>query len=186
MKVRNTKLAGVMLIEPDVYTDSRGFFFETYHGPKYEQYGLPTMYPQDNASYSKRGTLRGLHAQLQRPQGKLVRVVQGEVFDVAVDIRLGSPTFGQWVGYLLSSENFRQCFIPPGFAHGFCVLSPEALVEYKCTDVYNPGDELGLIWNDPDIGINWPIDRPLLSQKDSAALRLCNLMERLPHYRRAA
>jgi len=186
MKVHNTALAGVMLIEPEVYVDSRGFFLETYHGPEYEKHGLPTLFLQDNQSLSRKGTLRGLHAQLARPQGKLVRVVQGEVFDVAVDIRLGSPTFGRWVGYTLSGENFRQVYIPPGFAHGFCVLSPEAFVEYKCTDVYNPGDELGLIWNDPDIGIHWPIDCPILSQKDSAAARLCNLVDRLPHSRRVA
>jgi dTDP-4-dehydrorhamnose 3,5-epimerase len=186
MKVYNTPLDGVMVIEPVVHLDSRGFFMETYHALKYEKHGLPTSFLQHNQSLSKKGTLRGLHAQLARPQGKLLRVIQGEVFDVAVDVRLGSPTFGRWVGYTLSSENFRQIYIPPGFAHGFCTISPQALIEYKCTNFYNPGDELGLIWNDPDIGITWPTDQPFLSEKDSAGRSLRALMERLPHYRRVA
>jgi dTDP-4-dehydrorhamnose 3,5-epimerase len=169
MKFLPTDLPGVTLIEPDVYRDSRGFFLETYHERKYAEGGIPGPFVQDNHSFSTRGTLRGLHAQRTNPQGKLVRAVEGEMFDVAVDIRRGSPTFGDWVGIVLSGENFRQLWVPPGFAHGFCVLSERVHVEYKCTGFYDASDELKIAWNDPFIGIDWPIVAPLLSPKDAAA-----------------
>jgi dTDP-4-dehydrorhamnose 3,5-epimerase len=159
-------LAEVILVEPDVHRDPRGFFLETYHLEKYRAGGIPGPFVQDNHSRSMQGTLRGLHAQRRRPQGKLVRAVNGEMFDVAVDIRRGSATFGRWVGVRLSGENFQQLYIPPGFAHGFCVLSAVVDVEYKCTDVYDPADEIGLAWNDPDVGIEWPVRDPTISDKD--------------------
>jgi dTDP-4-dehydrorhamnose 3,5-epimerase len=180
VKAIPTALPGVLIIEPDVHRDARGFFLETYHQRKYQEIGLPGPLVQDNHSHSVRGTLRGLHAQIERPQGKLVRAVQGEMFDVAVDIRRGSPTFGRWVGVVLSADNFRQLWIPPGFAHGFCVLSEQVDVEYKCSDFYNPGDELTVLWSDPEIGIEWPIREPILSAKDAAALPLARVMDRLP------
>ena len=186
VKTIETGIPGLIIIEPVVHGDARGFFMETWNAARYKAVGLPGQFVQSNLSRSGPGVIRGLHYQNPEPQGKLVSVLEGRVFDVAVDIRPDSPSFRQWAGVELSAENHRQLYVPEGFAHGFCVLSAEVVVEYKCTDVYNPGDELGLIWNDPDIGINWPIDQPLLSQKDSAALRLCNLMERLPHYRRVA
>jgi dTDP-4-dehydrorhamnose 3,5-epimerase len=182
MKVLETELPGVLLIEPDVFMDARGFFLESYHETKYAAAGIPGPFVQDNHSHSVRGTLRGLHAQRLKPQGKLVRAVTGEMFDVAVDIRVGSPSFGRWVGALLSGENFRQLYIPPGFAHGFCVLSDEVDVEYKCTDLYEPGDELTVLWKDAEIGIKWPIAAPLLSARDAAAPPLAALRERLPRY----
>jgi dTDP-4-dehydrorhamnose 3,5-epimerase len=177
-----TELPGVILIEPDVHKDSRGFFLETYHQRKYQDGGIPGDFVQDNHSHSIRGTLRGLHAQRRRPQAKLVRAVEGEMFDVAVDIRRGSPTFGQWVGVTLSGDNFRQLYIPPGFAHGFCVLSDRVHVEYKCTDFYDASDELAIAWNDPAIGIAWPIAEPLVSGKDAQAPRLAEAAD-LPTYR---
>ena len=180
MKAIPTELPGVLIIEPDVHHDPRGFFLETYHQRKYVELGLPGPLVQDNHSHSVKGTLRGLHAQLERPQGKLVRAVHGEMFDVAVDIRRGSRTFGRWVGVVLSAQNFRQFWIPPGFAHGFCVLSEQVDVEYKCSDFYNPGDELTVLWSDPEIGIDWPVRNPILSAKDAAALPLARVMERLP------
>ncbi len=180
MKAIPTELPGVLIIEPEVHHDSRGFFLETYHQHKYSELGLPGPLVQDNHSNSVRGTLRGLHAQVERPQGKLVRAVQGEMFDVAVDIRRGSPTFGRWVGVVLSAQNFRQLWIPPGFAHGFCVLSERVDVEYKCSDFYNPGDELTVLWSDPEIGIAWPVREPILSPKDAAASPLSAIMDRLP------
>jgi dTDP-4-dehydrorhamnose 3,5-epimerase len=182
MRVLPTDLPDVLIIEPTVYRDNRGFFLETYHARRYREAGIAVSFVQDNHSRSIRGTLRGLHAQHQHLQGKLVRVLQGEVFDVAVDIRRGSPTFGRWVGVSLSAENFRQCYIPPGFAHGFCVVSDIAEVEYKCTDFYDPTDELGVLWNDPDIGIAWPVREPILSAKDRSASRLAELTEILPCY----
>jgi len=163
-----TSIPDVVLVEPDVFRDSRGFFLETFHGEKYAKGGIQGPFVQDNYSRSTRGTLRGLHAQLRRPQGKLVRAVRGEIFDVAVDIRPRSQTFGKWVATLLSEENFRQIFMPPGFAHGFCVLSEMAEIEYKCTDFYVREDEVGIRWNDPALGIAWPIREPLLSAKDAA------------------
>ena len=180
MQFIETALPGVILIEPDVYRDPRGFFLESYHQEKYAQGGIPGPFVQDNHSHSARGTLRGLHAQRAKPQGKLVRAVHGEMFDVAVDIRRGSESFGHWVGFVLSGENFRQLYIPPGFAHGFCVLSDRVDVEYKCTDFYDPGDEIAIAWNDPDVGIDWPIKNPTLSAKDGAAPRLAEAVERLP------
>jgi dTDP-4-dehydrorhamnose 3,5-epimerase len=182
MRVTETELPGVLLIEPDVFKDTRGFFLETYHADRYAAVGIPGPFVQDNHSHSVRGTLRGLHAQSRRPQGKLVRAVSGEMYDVAVDIRLGSPCFGRWVGAVLSGDNFRQLYIPPGFAHGFCVLSDEVDVEYKCTDVYEAGDELSVLWSDAAIGIAWPVKEPRLSAKDMAAPRLAAIHDRLPRY----
>ena len=179
MRILNTDLPGVLLIEPDVFRDPRGHFLETFHERKYREAGIPHPFVQDNQSRSNRGTLRGLHAQLQRPQGKLIRALQGEIFDVAVDIRPGSPTFGKWTGAKLSGDDFRQMFIPPGFAHGFCVLSETADVAYKCTDFYDRADEIGLRWNDPTVGIAWPIRDPLLSEKDAALPTLSQLRARL-------
>ncbi|AIF53712.1 dTDP-4-dehydrorhamnose 3,5-epimerase [Pelosinus sp. UFO1] len=176
MNVIDTKLQGVVIIEPKVFGDNRGFFMETWNKEKYEQAGLPYNFVQDNLSFSTKGVLRGLHFQNPNPQGKLVYVLQGEVFDVAVDIRLGSPTFGQWEGVILSSENRKQFYVPEGFAHGFCVVSETALFAYKCTDKYNPQAEKGIIWNDPDIGIKWPIAEPILSEKDNVNLRLRDIV----------
>lgn len=183
MQVLPTELADVLMIEPDIFRDQRGFFLETYHERKYRAAGIPpapAIFVQDNHSRSTQGTLRGLHAQRRHPQGKLVRVIQGEIFDVAVDIRRGSPTFKRWVGVYLSAEDFRQIYVPPGFAHGFCVLSEIAEVEYKCTDFYDPTDEFGIAWNDPEIGITWPLREPILSDRDRAAPSLAEISEMLP------
>jgi len=182
MRVIETELPGVVVIEPEVHKDERGFFLETFHGERYRRHGLPEVFVQDNHSRSVRGTLRGLHAQLRRPQGKLVRVVAGEVWDVAVDIRVGSPTFRRWVAVVLSAGNFRELYVPPGFAHGFCVLSEVAEVEYKCTDYYDPEGELRLAWNDPELAIPWPVRDPILSAKDRAARTLRELHSLLPRY----
>ena len=176
MKFQETRLPGVIVVEPDVFQDPRGFFLETFHARKYRENGIPYDFVQDNQSKSVRGTLRGLHAQRLRPQGKLVRAIRGEIFDVAVDIRRGSPTFGRWTSALLSGENFRQLFVPPGFAHGFCVVSEIAEVEYKCTDFYDPADEIGVLWN--SAGIEWPLRDPLLSKKDAALPPLDELRQR--------
>jgi len=176
----DTELPGVVLVEPTVHRDDRGFFLETYHRDKYAAGGIDAVFVQDNHSRSARGILRGLHAQGRRPQGKLVRAVEGAIFDVAVDIRRGSPTFARWVGVELSAESFHQLWVPPGYAHGFCVLTESAQVEYKCTDVYLPEDELGIAWDDPEIGVDWPIADPVLSPKDEAAPRLADL--ELPVY----
>ena len=170
MRLLNTDLPGVLLVEPDVFRDSRGHFLETFHERKYREAGIPYSFVQDNQSRSTRGTLRGLHAQLRRPQGKLIRALQGEIFDVAVDIRPGSPTFGKWTGARLSADDFRQMFVPPGFAHGFCVLSDSAEVAYKCTDFYSPEHERTLAWDDAALGIRWPLPAgvaPKLSAKDA-------------------
>jgi dTDP-4-dehydrorhamnose 3,5-epimerase len=183
VKVTETALPGVLIVEPDVFRDARGFFLESYHARKYAAHGIPGPLVQDNHSHSRRGTLRGLHAQGRRPQGKLVRVVEGEIFDVAVDIRRGSPTFGRWVGAVLSGDNFHQVYIPPDFAHGFCVLSERVHVEYKCTEFYDPTDEIAIAWNDPDLAIAWPVPDPMVSPKDAAAPRLAAILERLPLYR---
>ena len=166
LKHTQTELPGVVLIEPDVFKDNRGYFMETYHREKYASTGIEGVFVQDNHSHSILGTIRGLHYQLKKPQGKLVYVIKGEIFDVSVDIRRGSPTFGVWAGVNLSEENNRQVFVPRGFAHGFSVLSETADVIYKCTDVYSPGDEYGVLWSDPDIRIDWKIDTPKLSEKD--------------------
>ena len=172
MQIIETRLPGLVIIEPKVFGDARGFFVETWNAPRYQSAGIDLGFVQDNLSFSQRGTLRGLHYQNPDPQGKLVSVLQGEVFDVAVDIRLGSPTFGQWVSVLLSADNKRQFYIPPGFAHGFCVTSETALFAYKCTATYNPQADGGVLWSDPDLGIDWPVDRPVLSDKDQRAPRL--------------
>ena len=166
-------------MDPDVHRDARGFFLETYHQQKYAAGGITAAFVQDNHSRSGRGTLRGLHAQVKRPQGKLIRVVEGEIYDVALDIRRGSPTFGRSVGISISGDDFRQLWIPPGFAHGFCVTSEVAHVEYKCTERYDAGDEIAILWNDPDLGIAWPIRDPIVSAKDSRAPRLREIAARL-------
>jgi dTDP-4-dehydrorhamnose 3,5-epimerase len=172
MKVRETSLHGLLLIEADCFGDKRGFFMETWQKRRYRNFGIAEDFVQDNLSYSERGVLRGLHFQNPQSQGKLVYVIKGEVYDVVVDIRKGSPTYGKWEGYYLSEENHRQLYIPPGFAHGFCVTGINALFAYKCSDYYNKETEKGLIWNDPDIGINWPLDVPELSDKDLVLPRL--------------
>jgi len=171
MIVEETRLPGVLLVKPKLYGDSRGFFMETFNEGQYSEQGIPedgARLVQDNYSRSARGVLRGLHFQRKFPQGKLVQVVNGAVFDVAVDIRPGSSTFGKWVGMELSEDNRHQLWVPPGFAHGFCVLSEVADFQYKCTDFYHPEDEGGIIWNDSEIGIEWPLENPLLSAKDQA------------------
>lgn len=178
-----TGLDGVVVIEPRVFGDPRGFFFESWHAGRYEAVGLPGRFVQDNISRSARGVLRGLHLQYPYPQGKLVQALDGDIFDVAVDVRVGSPTFGNWVGARLSSDNKRQIYVAPGFAHGFCVLSDYALVNYKCTDYYHPETELSIRWDDPAIGIEWPVDGPVLSGKDAAASLLAHVPhDRLPHW----
>jgi dTDP-4-dehydrorhamnose 3,5-epimerase len=170
MNVLQTKLKGCVIIEPKVFGDERGFFLETFQAERYRDLaGIDLPFVQDNHSRSTQGVLRGLHFQKNKPQGKLVRVVRGEVFDVAVDIRRDSPSFGQWEGVILSEENKRQFWVPPGFAHGFLVLSETADFEYKCTDYYDPTDEGSLIWNDPDLAISWPTPKPQLSTKDMNA-----------------
>lgn len=175
------KLPGVILFKPRVFPDPRGFFTEVYHSEKYAAAGLPKPFVQDNYSRSKKHVLRGLHSQVKHPQGKLVYVVEGEIFDVAVDIRRGSPTFGQWEGEILSAENHHQLYVPEGFAHGFVVLSEFATVCYKCTDLYAPGDEQGFAWNDPDLAIDWPVKTPVLGEKDVNLPRLREVSEdRLP------
>lgn len=173
-------LKGLIVVEPDVFPDPRGFFFESYHAEKYREGGIVEPFIQDNISRSVRGTLRGLHYQLDHAQGKLVMAVEGTVFDVAVDIRKSSPTFGRWFGIELSADNKRQMYIPPGFAHGFCVLSEAASMIYKCTDFYSPKDERGIIWNDQQIGIAWPVARPLMSAKDLAYKSLSEMAAELP------
>jgi dTDP-4-dehydrorhamnose 3,5-epimerase len=171
-----------MIIEPDVFRDDRGFFLETYHIEKYRAGGIVTPFVQDNHSRSVHGTVRGLHLQVGRAQAKLVRVIEGEIYDVAVDVRRGSPTFKQWVGVTLSAENFKQCFVPAGFAHGFSVVSQTAQVEYKCTDLYDPASELGIAWNDPELGIRWPSEQALLSDRDRKNRRLADVIDRLPMF----
>ena len=176
MNVVKTKLHDCVIIEPKVFGDERGFFLETFHAERYaELAGITLPFVQDNHSRSSKAVLRGLHYQKKKPQGKLVRVVSGEVYDVAVDIRQGSSTFGQWEGVILSDENKKQLWVPPGFAHGFLVLSETADFEYKCTDYYDPSDEGSILWNDPDLSIPWPIDVPNLSEKDANAEKLVDL-----------
>jgi dTDP-4-dehydrorhamnose 3,5-epimerase len=183
IKYIKTDIPGVMLLEPKVFKDSRGFFMETFHQNKYAEVGIDHAFIQDNYSHSTQGTLRGLHYQLKHPQGKLIYVITGEIFDVAVDIRQGSPTFGQCVGEYLSDQNKRQIFIPEGFAHGFCVTSETADVLYKTTDLYNPDDEYGVLWSDPDIEIDWPVEVPIVSDKDKQYSRLKDALEtQLPIY----
>lgn len=169
MNFVETSLPGVLIVEPKVFGDDRGFFMEVYHASRFAGAGIDAPFVQDNHSRSSRGVLRGLHFQEPNPQGKLVRAVTGTIFDVAVDIRRGSPTFGWWVGVELSEENKRQLWVPPGFAHGFCVTSERADVVYKCTTLYEPQNDRGIRWNDPAIGIEWPPVEPLLSAKDTVA-----------------
>jgi len=169
MKVVATEIPGMFVVEPAVHRDARGFFVETFHEERYREHGIDARFVQDNHSRSGRGTLRGLHAQQPRPQGKLLRVVEGEIWDVAVDARVGSPAFGRHVAVVLSAENFRQVWVPPGLLHGFCVTSEAAQVEYKCTEVYDPGAEFGVRWDDPELAIPWPIRAPLVSEKDRRA-----------------
>ncbi len=166
MNVLPTDLEGVYIIEPAVFGDHRGFFMETHNQQQYRDNNIDRTFVQDNLSYSSRNTLRGLHYQLPQSQAKLIQVITGEIYDVAVDIRKGSPTFGNWVGVHLSGENHRQIFLSEGFAHGFCVLSETAHVLYKCTDFYSPENEKGVLWSDPDLSIDWPVREPVLSAKD--------------------
>ena len=176
MKVTETKLKDCVIIEPKVFSDERGFFLETFQAERYAaQAGITLPFVQDNHSRSSRGVLRGLHFQINKPQGKLVRVVKGKVYDVAVDIREGSTTFGQWEAVILSEENKTQFWVPPGFAHGFVVLSETADFEYKCSDYYDTSDEGSILWNDPDLNIPWPVDDPSLSDKDVNAEKLVDL-----------
>lgn len=161
-----TDINDVLIIEPKSFPDERGFFRETYHREKYCSLGIEKVFVQDNHSFSKHGVIRGLHYQLQKPQAKLIYVISGEILDVAVDIRKSSPTFGKHVSVILSTDNCRQLYIPEGFAHGFSVLSESANVIYKCSDVYNPGDDLGILWSDREIGIDWKIENPIVSEKD--------------------
>lgn len=182
MEFRSTGIPGVILVVPEVHRDTRGFFLETYQAEKFAKGGIRASFVQDNHSRSQRGTLRGLHLQLERPQAKLVRVIAGEVFDVAVDIRRGSPSFAKHTTAILSAENFMQLFIPEGFAHGFLVMSETAEIEYKTSDFYHPSSEISIAWNDPDLAIDWPSADPILSDRDAAAPRLRDLVERLPVY----
>jgi dTDP-4-dehydrorhamnose 3,5-epimerase len=183
LQVTRTAIPDICFIDPRVFGDERGFFLETWSAERYAQAGLPATFVQDNLSRSAKGVLRGLHMQHPAGQGKLVYVLEGEVFDVAVDVRVGSPTFGRWVGCTLSARNKRQLYIPTGFAHGFCVTSASALFAYKCTELYRPEHELGIAWDDPAIGITWPIEDPVLSGKDRAHPRLADVPQsRLPAY----
>ena len=166
-KFTRTSLPEILVIESQVFKDSRGFFMEVFHQKKYAEAGIDHIFVQDNCSHSKKNTIRGLHYQLHHPQAKLVYVITGEIYDVAVDIRRGSPTFAKWAGVHLSAENKRQLFIPEGFAHGFCVLSETTDVMYKCSDLYDPDDDCGILWSDSTIGIDWQIDTPIVSEKDS-------------------
>jgi dTDP-4-dehydrorhamnose 3,5-epimerase len=185
LKFKQGSLSEVIIIEPDIFKDNRGVFMETYHYGKYSDAGIEQVFVQDNHSHSKKNVLRGLHYQLRNPQGKLVYVIKGKIFDVAIDIRRGSPTFGKWSGALLSDENRCQLFIPKGFAHGLCVLSETADVIYKNTDLYAPGDKYGILWSDPSINIAWPIKNPILSEKDSTNPKLSEIpKEHLPVYKK--
>lgn len=183
MNIIETKIPGLKIIAPKVFGDERGFFLESYNLDRYKSAGITEDFVQDNLSFSKKGILRGLHFQNPMQQGKLVQVLQGEVYDVGVDIRLGSPTFGQWEGVYLSDKNKHQFYVPPGFAHGFVVTSETALFSYKCTDLYNPTGEFSICWNDPQLDIPWPIKAPILSAKDQQGVLLANIAEKdLPRY----
>ena len=175
MKIIPTALNDVKIIEPSVFKDPRGFFMETYRQNNYQDACSNCIFVQDNLSFSQKSTLRGMHFQAQHPQAKLVQAITGEIFDVAVDIRGDSPTFGKWSGVYLSAENKRQLYIPTGFAHGFCVVSATAHVGYKCSDYYDPDDESGFLWSDPSIGIDWPVKEPILSEKDKVFPLLAEL-----------
>ncbi|NCO57631.1 MAG: dTDP-4-dehydrorhamnose 3,5-epimerase [Nitrospirae bacterium CG18_big_fil_WC_8_21_14_2_50_70_55] len=180
MTFRETQLPGVIEIEPELFGDARGFFMEVYQREKYRAAGIDVEFVQENHSRSALRVLRGLHYQLRHPQGKLMRAVVGEIFDVAVDLRRASPHFGEWAGAVLSAENRRLLYIPPGFAHGFCVTSEVAEVVYQCTDYYDPEDERGILWSDPEIDVHWPITQPILSRKDQHHPLLCSAVEQLP------
>jgi dTDP-4-dehydrorhamnose 3,5-epimerase len=183
MDIIPTSIEGLLIIEPKIFKDRRGFFMETYNRQKYEDAGLSDTFVQDNLSYSQKNTIRGLHFQIRHPQAKLVQVISGEIFDVAVDLRRGSATFGIWTGERLSDKNGRQMYIPKGFGHGFCVLSEFALFYYKCSDFYAPDDEGGIIWSDRDIGIEWPVKSPVISEKDKQYPKLSSLSaEQLPSF----
>lgn len=183
MQCADTLLPGVKLLKPQVFEDKRGFFLETWNASRYFELGIATTFVQDNLSFSFKGVLRGLHYQQPNPQAKLVCVLQGSVFDVAVDIRHGSPTFGRWLGVPLSADNKWQLYIPAGFAHGFCVTSDTALFAYKCSSAYSPCDERGVVWNDADLGINWPLAEPTLSDKDKRYPRLKDIpLDKLSKY----
>ena len=176
-----TSIEGVLIIEPDVFEDNRGFFMEIYNRNRYVTFGINTVFVQDNLSYSVQGVVRGLHYQIKNSQAKLIQVISGEIFDVAVDIRPDSPTFGKWAGSHISDRNRRQLFIPQGFAHGFCVLSKNAYFLYKCSELFAPDDEAGILWSDPDIGIDWPVENPIISEKDKQYPRLSEIHpDRLP------
>ncbi len=179
MRVTETGIPGVLVVEPDVFRDARGFFLETFHAAKYAAVGLPSVFVQDNHSHSVRGTLRGLHMQVRRPQGKLVWVVEGEIWDVAVDVRPASATYGHWRAETLSADNHKQLYVPPGCAHGFCVLSDRAQVQYKCTELYDPADEAGILYTDPRLAIRWPIAEPVLSERDRRHGTLSDLEARV-------
>ena len=166
MQIKATPLDGMLIIEPRIFEDERGYFLETHHHQRFKSVGIDSVFIQDNLSFSKRNVLRGLHFQKTRSQAKLIQVISGGIFDVGVDLRPHSPTFGKWFGVVLSEENRRHLFVPEGFAHGYCVLSHSAHVAYKCSDYYDPEDEVGLLWSDPDIGIDWPVKDPILSAKD--------------------
>jgi dTDP-4-dehydrorhamnose 3,5-epimerase len=176
LDVQETNLPGVLVATPRVFGDERGFFLQTFQLRQYEQLGIRGPFVQDNHSRSSRGVLRGLHYQLRHPQGKLISVIRGEILDVAVDIRRGSPSFGEWTGVRLSEQNHRQIFVPPGFAHGFCVLSETADIVYKCTEYYTPGDEYGVLWSDPALQVEWDVENPILSEKD----RLARPLDQIP------
>lgn len=184
MKIIETSLPGCLVVEPKVFGDARGYFYESYNRSKFNEMGIDVDFVQSNVSRSARGVLRGLHYQWPHPQGKLVSVLEGEVYDVAVDIRRGSPTFGKWAGVMLTAENHRHFWIPEGFAHGFCVVSEHATFSYQCTDLYNAQADGGVRWDDPAIGVDWPLSDPLLSDKDSKAPLLADITEdRLPEFR---
>ncbi len=179
MRFVATDLPGVLIVEPVIHRDARGFFLESFHSGKFAAAGIDVAFVQDNHSSSVRHTLRGLHLQRTNPQGKLIRVIEGEIWDVAVDVRPDQSTFGKWTATTLSAANFRQLYVPPGFAHGFCVMSDVAQVEYKCTTLYDPADEMGIAFDDPDIGIPWPVTEPILSERDKRHPRLAEVRARL-------
>jgi dTDP-4-dehydrorhamnose 3,5-epimerase len=183
VNIIETRIEGLLIIEPKIFNDRRGFFMETYNRRKYIAAGITETFVQDNLSYSMKNTVRGLHFQIRHSQAKLVQAVAGEIFDVAVDLRPGSATFGKWTGSHLSDKNGRQMYIPKGFAHGFCVLSEFALFYYKCSDFYAPDDEGGIIWSDQDIGIKWPVENPIISEKDKQYPNLSSLADgQLPSF----
>ena len=183
MNIIETKLPGVLILEPKVFSDERGHFLESWHSRRYEDAGIRGTFVQDNISFSKKGVLRGLHYQFPQSQGKLIQVLSGRIVDVAVDIRVGSPAYGHWFSEEISDTNHKQMFIPPGFAHGYCVTSETAVFAYKCTEFYNPATEHGIIWNDPELNIDWPVREPALSAKDKNYSRLKDIApEKLPHF----